>query len=234
MRSLVLALVLGACSVCPPGDAEATPSHVAGATALRGKTVALVQDDGLGSVVPFCTGVWVSGRSILTALHCAKDEPLLPYVTYNDAFPKGATAPDLLMQARGALVILTDETHDLALLRAFNAPAGHGVAYPRIGTIAQGTFAQSMGHSLGMWWSYSSGDVSSIRQLDLGDGFENLWVQTTTPISPGNSGGGLFDSEGSLMGIAHASTTKGQNLNFFVHVQYINELLAKARKAGVL
>ena len=235
MCPLLLALVLGACSVCPPGDAEATPSHVAGAAALKGKTVALVQADGLGSVVPFCTGVWVSGRSILTALHCAADEePLIPYVTYDDAFPRGATTPDLLMMPRGAIVYLADEEHDLALLRAFDPPAGHGVAYLRIGTIPQGTFAQAMGHSLGMWWSYSSGDVASVRQMDLGDGAENLWIQSTAPISPGNSGGGLFDSTGSLMGIAHATTTKGQNLNFFVHTQYIAALLAKAKAAGKL
>jgi hypothetical protein len=39
-------------------------------------------------------------------------------------------------------------------------------------------------------------------------------IQTTAPISPGSSGGALFDRQGALVGITTSSIRDGQNLNF--------------------
>jgi serine protease Do len=234
MRGLLFALILAIIGCTTTQPAEASPSRVALAAEITAETVALVQDDGLGSLVAYCTGVWVSPRTILTALHCVKDEAVLGYVTREDVYPHGTLSPDLLMQARGALVMLIDTQHDLALLRAFAPPPAHGVAHMRVGTIAPGMQAQTVGHSLAWWFSYSSGDVSAVRQTDLGDGNDVLWIQCTTPTSPGNSGGGLFDHEGSLMGVAHAVASQGQQLNFYVHAKYIESLLARARQLSAL
>jgi S1-C subfamily serine protease len=54
-----------------------------------------------------------------------------------------------------------------------------------------------------------------------------LWVQAAVPISPGNSGGGLFDEDGNLIGIAHATfaSPRAQMLNIFVHRDYIRAFL---------
>ena len=41
-------------------------------------------------------------------------------------------------------------------------------------------------------------------------------VQTTAPISPGSSGGGLFDASGNLIGITTFLLRDGQNLNFAI------------------
>jgi serine protease Do len=41
-------------------------------------------------------------------------------------------------------------------------------------------------------------------------------VQTTAPISPGSSGGGLFDSAGNLVGITSFMLKNSQDLNFAI------------------
>ena len=41
-------------------------------------------------------------------------------------------------------------------------------------------------------------------------------VQTTAPISPGSSGGGLFDSRGNLVGITTSTRRDAQNINFAI------------------
>jgi S1-C subfamily serine protease len=87
-----------------------------------------------------------------------------------------------------------------------------------------------MGHPLGLFWSYSRGQVAAIRFRAFGDEEAMSWVQATAPVSPGNSGGGLFDEDGSLIGICHGVLTKGQSLNLFVHPDYIRKFLAEATK----
>jgi S1-C subfamily serine protease len=41
-------------------------------------------------------------------------------------------------------------------------------------------------------------------------------IQTTAPISPGSSGGGLFDAYGNLIGITTLSLKESQNINFAI------------------
>ncbi len=79
---------------------------------------------------------------------------------------------------------------------------------------------------LGNWFCYSSGDVAAVRYVKS-HGYSILFVQTTAPISGGNSGGGLFSDSGELMGIAHATYTNGQNMNLFIHYQFVADLLRK-------
>ena len=49
-------------------------------------------------------------------------------------------------------------------------------------------------------------------------------IQTTAAISPGSSGGGLFDSEGRLVGLTTLYVEGGQNLNFAMPVEWIGEV----------
>lgn len=70
---------------------------------------------------------------------------------------------------------------------------------------------------------YSIGAPSGL-ELTLGEGLvsgkrvqDNLdYVQTSAPISPGSSGGGLFDSRGNLVGITTFLLRNAQNLNFAI------------------
>jgi S1-C subfamily serine protease len=221
----VLGLILGACAAPrPPAEAPKPLDHVQSAADLESKTVALVRWTRDGEPRPICAGVWVGQTAILTAEHCVDDLEVgapLPYATKAGVLQAGGRISEPIT-ARIAVVAAKDEATDLALLKVDQAPL-HGIAHTTSQAILPGTFAQAMGHPMGFWWSYSSGEVSAIREMEIGQ--DILWVQTTTPISPGSSGGGLFDAQGHLMGLCHASVARGQNLNFFVHAKYIDAFL---------
>ena len=68
-------------------------------------------------------------------------------------------------------------------------------------------------------------------ELSLSDGIvAQLWggppplIQTTAAISPGSSGGGLFDREGRFVGLTTFYLEGGQNLNFAIPVECIGEV----------
>ncbi|MBM3273012.1 tetratricopeptide repeat protein [Candidatus Kaiserbacteria bacterium] len=52
-----------------------------------------------------------------------------------------------------------------------------------------------------------------------------------SPISPGSSGGGLFDEEGRLIGLPTFYLAEGQQLNFAVPVEFVQQLPQQAAKA---
>lgn len=82
----------------------------------------------------------------------------------------------------------------------------------------------AIGAPRGLELTISEGLISALR--DFGDGAKI--IQTTAPISPGSSGGGLFDEAGRLIGITTFYLAEGQNLNFALPVQWIAELPHRA------
>lgn len=67
----------------------------------------------------------------------------------------------------------------------------------------------------------SDGLVSGLRES------EGLrWIQFSAPISPGSSGGPLFDATGHVVGLVTLQWREAQNLNFAVPVVALDSLLA--------
>ena len=91
-------------------------------------------------------------------------------------------------------VVRTDRTDDLAVVhvRERLAPLKPATARPRLGTTVM-----VLGSPLGLGGSISIGLVSGFRSIDGSD-----YVQFSAPISPGNSGGPVVDSQGHVIGIA--------------------------------
>ena len=77
----------------------------------------------------------------------------------------------------------------------------------------------AIGAPRGLDLTLSDGLVSSLRGLAGG-----TLLQITAPISPGSSGGGLFDSKGKLIGITTMQWKESQQLNFAVPVEWIDDL----------
>jgi Trypsin-like peptidase domain/TonB C terminal len=75
----------------------------------------------------------------------------------------------------------------------------------------------AIGSPRGMELTISNGIVSGFREANKG----MKLIQTTAPISPGSSGGGLFDDQGRLVGITTLAAKESQNLNFAVSAQFI-------------
>ena len=83
--------------------------------------------------------------------------------------------------------------------------------------IGQPVFA--IGNPMGLKFTISDGIISSLRGSST-----NKLIQITAPISPGSSGGGVFDSKGKLLGITTFTLTEGQNHNFAIPASYRNTL----------
>jgi Tfp pilus assembly protein PilF len=80
----------------------------------------------------------------------------------------------------------------------------------------------AIGSPLGMENSISEGITSGFRTI--GENKRNM-IQITASISPGSSGGAVFNSQGELVGISTLKMRKGENMNFMIP---INEVLSVA------
>ena len=87
-----------------------------------------------------------------------------------------------------------------------------------------GTKVVAIGSPQGLTNTVSEGIISGIREFESG----TKVIQTSAPVSPGSSGGGLFNVKGQLIGITSFLHKGGQNLNFAYPSEYIFPLLNNA------
>ncbi len=89
--------------------------------------------------------------------------------------------------------------------------------------VVVGEHAISIGNPLGLEHTLTDGLISSRRVYD-----GKAWIQFSAPISPGNSGGPLFNMRGEVIGISTATLssfgTSAQNLNLAVPVNELKKL----------
>ena len=88
----------------------------------------------------------------------------------------------------------------------------------RTSEINTGETVYVIGSSLGLSGSLSNGIVSSSNRIVNG----NEYIQTTAPMSNGNSGGPLIDKDGYVVGISTWGLVDGQNLNFAIPIKKVD------------
>lgn len=86
-------------------------------------------------------------------------------------------------------------------------------------TVTVGEDIVAIGNPAGLEGTVSRGIVSGIRKEE-----DMQWIQITAPISPGSSGGPVFNLNGKVIGVATAYIAEGQNLNFAMPVNYLKTL----------
>lgn len=86
-------------------------------------------------------------------------------------------------------------------------------------TVGERVFAVGSPRALNS--SISEGLVSGLRAVQ-----GHQVIQTTAAISPGSSGGGLFDTSGRLIGMTSFTLGDSQNLNFALPAEWLSELSA--------
>lgn len=120
-----------------------------------------------------------------------------------------------------ATVALADEVYDLCRL---NVPGMRAPPVPigSVETLRTGQRVYAIGAPQGLELTLSEGIVSALRKVEGG-----TVIQTTAPISPGSSGGGLFDASGRLVGIMTFQHRYGQNLNFALPADWIPQMRAR-------
>lgn len=141
--------------------------------------------------------------------------------------------------ARGqALLAGHRETRSHARLVAYDADKdlcalhvqGLDAVPARIGDAGSARVGQrvyAIGTPEGFELTLSEGIISGLREAPTG-----RYLQTTAALSEGSSGGGLFDSEGRLIGITAFVYSAGQNLNFAAPVDWAAELAKRAAGSG--
>lgn len=127
----------------------------------------------------------------------------------------------------GATLEFPDPDRDLCQLKVanFHAPAV-AIAAPQTWRVGARVYA--IGSPRGLETTISDGLLSGIRRNEQ-DQIEAL--QITVPISPGSSGGGLFDAQGRLVGITTMILRNAQNVNFAVPSSWIAEVPERAQAA---
>jgi len=225
-------------SLLTPGclaTAQTVPQHKSQSEVvnqLNSSTAGLVLRHG-DNVFVYCTAVWVSDKTLLTANHCVEgamrawqedhskkrgdaegeedeDMPAPPklkdfnfyYIVQGEVAGVGKE-PTGTHLAKAAYV---DKKHDLALLKVQgDVIPPHTVAKLAKSKPAMGEHVYVLGHVKGLYWSLIDCTVSAYRDdLPLPEefGIRGPFMQLSGPVYFGNSGGGAFNSNGELVGIA--------------------------------
>jgi S1-C subfamily serine protease len=111
----------------------------------------------------------------------------------------------------GADVIARHATLDLALVW-LPRHSGHADFAQPVAEAKEGENIFVIGHPEGLKFTLSTGIISRL---------ENSTLQISAPVSPGNSGGPVYDEQGSLVGVVSSTLDKSvqpnaENLNFAV------------------
>jgi S1-C subfamily serine protease len=135
------------------------------------------------------------------------------------ALSKGEFGTAQVIEAKLAY---SDFSRDVCLLAASGISGQHAPPIRAAKTLKAGESVYAIGAPQGLEYSISAGIVSQLRAL----GDAPQMIQTDAAISPGSSGGGLFDAQGNLVGLTTRYKSEEQNLNFAAPVEWI----ADARK----
>jgi len=118
-------------------------------------------------------------------------------------------------------VLASDKARDVAVIKA------HGENFRTLtlgnsDRLEVGEEVVAIGNPLSLESTVSNGIVSGIRTAEEEGG---KFLQVTTPISPGSSGGPLFNMVGEVVGITTLYLEGGENLNFAIPINDAKHLL---------
>ena len=175
-------------------------------------TVVVLNMDGKGKTQGMGSGVILPDRDVVTNCHVVKDASSLRVRIGKQEYP--------------ATLRYSDWDRDVCSLvvTGINASA---VVVGSTKTLKVGAKVYAVGAPKGLELTLSDGIVSSLREVKGGQ-----YIQTTAAISPGSSGGGLFDEHGALVGLTTFYLAEGQNLNFAVPVEWVQELPKRSVKTA--
>ena len=130
-----------------------------------------------------------------------------------------------------ATIIGSDARNDIAIIR-IDAEGLTPAALGDSDMLTVGEDVIAIGNPLGeLRGTATSGIISAVKRSITVEDVEMELIQTDAAISPGNSGGGLFNASGKLIGIVNAkvSDTSAEGLGFAIPInnvyQEINDLL---------
>jgi serine protease Do len=158
-----------------------------------------------GDPIGFGTGFLIAKNTLVTNVHVVDaGEPFVE---------QGAFRIPAKVEKR-------DDRNDLAIITVGVEIAATPLPVSQGKTLAGETIF-AIGTPEGLEKSISTGIVAAVREFD-----GRKLVQITAPISHGSSGGPILNASGEVIGIAVAMMKDGQNLNFAVPADALQELIA--------
>jgi S1-C subfamily serine protease len=127
----------------------------------------------------------------------------------------------------GTVTWIAPDGVDLAILRvACSTDEARSAAWKQKTSLRVGDPVFAIGNPHGLGWTHTQGTISQFRTKE--SGVHRLRViQMQTAVNPGNSGGGLYDQKGDLVGIVTWSQDKrvSEGLNFAIAMESVLPLL---------
>ena len=159
------------------------------------------------------------------------------YIVTNNHVISGASS--IKVTTRGgdsydAKLIGTDAKVDIALLKieASDLPVA---VFGDSSKLAVGSKAVIIGNPLGtLGGSVTEGIISALDRSIVIDGKTMHLMQTDAAVNPGNSGGGMFDGQGTLSGIvvAKSSSEEIDNIGFVIPINDVIEIIDDLKDYG--
>lgn len=186
----------------------------------------------------FCSGFFVSPRNIISAAHCFEPtadltlpngtvaqiptgiDPtglIVHYINYGDL---ELISNRLITPPKQATIVNFNRENDMVILEISAVLNNHennlrfSQERPSVGNQVYG-----IGHPLGLAWSFQNGIISRI--LTSPNNGSIFMLQTNVPVSRGNSGGPLLNSEGEVIGMAVAYVSHMPHLSIFISVEQL-------------
>lgn len=193
----------------PPSE-NLTPAQIA---ERFGPAVAYITTaDSSGQLLAGGSGFVVGGRKVVTNYHVIKD------------------AWSLTLKVGGKSYRVTklanyDEKRDVAVIDLPESPSV-SLELGDSSAAKAGDSIVVIGNPLGLQNTVSTGVVSFSERL-MDDGLN--WLQISAPVSPGSSGGPVFNQRGQVIGMVtwgYTSEASAQNLNFAVPANSLKPMLA--------
>ena len=213
-RLWVLAVFFFLLSVAGIGAGQTSPAEKgipSIAKAANGSIVSIVMSDSNGKPIAQGTGFVVTSNGFIVT----------NYHVIAEGTSSVAKLPD------GAIYVLegvvaSDKARDIAIVKA-TGKSFQKLILGNSDRVEVGQEVIAIGNPLSLESTVSNGIVSGIRTAeDLGGKF----LQMTAPISPGSSGGPLFNMTGEVIGITTLFVKGGENLNFAIPINDAKGLLA--------
>jgi len=167
--------------------------------------------------------------SVLFALHVS----LAAALTAAPSAPLRKDIPTIAKAANGAVVAIivcdrdvdgmlaSDKARDIAVIKA-HGENFHTVTLGDSSQVHVGDEVVAIGNPLSLESTVSNGIISGIRTIEE-EG--SKFLQITAPISPGSSGGPLFDMAGQVVGITTLDIKGGESLNFAIPINDVKPML---------
>ncbi len=169
------------------------------------------------------SGVIVSQQIIATANHVIKDLTQIRVIKYLD---KNSTQAKVYT----AFPLIQDVDNDICLLKVDGVINNNAAKIRQYNTLRIGENIHNISSPMHRDLTITSGIISKLGVIDNKD-----TIQNTAPQSPGSSGGGLFDSNGNLIGIVRGQQTSDdgktadmiQSLNHAIPASLLFSLTSK-------